>query len=184
VRDRFAAMAAREPVRRQRWVRWIWRMRSLQLTLRGMEALAADQGTLLVSPFLAPEFLAAYAAWTADSPPQTRTEAVREVAAGLMPDAVLERRTKATFDGAFWGRHSRGFAASLDAAEIDSDLVDGERALAFWAAGGTDTAGPIPSSTLLQALWLERESRSRVERREERAAGSVACDPVAAATQL
>jgi asparagine synthase (glutamine-hydrolysing) len=175
----YAAVAAREPVRRKQWVRWTWRMRAIQLTVESMETLAHGLGSQLVSPFLEPEVVAAYAAYAAKAPPATRTVAFRKLCGALLPDDVVERRTKATFDGAFWCRHSREFAMSLTPEEVDSELVDGEAALAFWAAGGSDTAGPIPSSTLLQALWLERAQALAVERGEKRGPGLVERVPVA-----
>lgn len=177
----FAAVAAGEPVRRGPWVRWIWHMRAIQLTIASMETLAQGMGSQLVSPFLDRRVVAAYGPWAANAPPTDRTDAFRRLFGRLLPEDVVGRRTKATFDGAFWCRHSETFAGSLTLAEVDSELVDGARALDFWAAGGTETAGPIPSSTLLQALWLARELE--IERAEQGDSGIAERVPVATATE-
>jgi asparagine synthetase B (glutamine-hydrolysing) len=181
--DAYARVAAAEPVRRPAWVQWLWRLRSIQLALQSMAALASDTGTQLVHPFLAEGFVASYGSWAAAAVPSSRTHAIRSLFGDLLPDEVASRRTKATFDGAFWGAASRTFASSLLIDDVDSELVDGRRAIAFWAEGGTPTSGPIPSATLLQATWLRRDP-GLTERGEERGAGLGDRFPVTAAPEL
>lgn len=184
VLDAFAREAAGEPIRRRAWVRWSWRLRSCQLTLRSMDLLARDKGTRLVHPFLDGEFLSSFADRARTRPPGSRPEATRVLFGDLLPPDVCERRTKATFDGAFWGRHSRAFALSLSPRDLDSDLVDGRAALAFWESDGTETCGPVPSSCLLQALWLERIEGSAAGGPEQHGAGGLESLPVAGSPQL
>ena len=71
---------------------------------------------------------------------------------GLVPDDVLARRTKASFDGAFWNRHSRAFAAGWGGGGVDADLVDTDALRREWAQERPDAR----TFTLLQAAWLAK----------------------------
>src|SRR5207248_2248828 len=128
----FAREVASEPLRRRRWVRWVWRLRSTQINLRSLDLIAADTGTLLVHPFFDPAGLAAFGETARRQTFRNRTEATIDLFGHLLPRAVCQRRTKPSFDTPFWSRHSREFALSLSAEEVDSEIVDGERALDFW----------------------------------------------------
>jgi asparagine synthase (glutamine-hydrolysing) len=79
----------------------------------------------------------------------------------LLPEDVLTRRSKTFFDAAFWGEHSRRFAADWDGEGVDPTLVDLDALAGVWRS-----EHPEPRSFLLaQAAWLARRSRSadRVE---------------------
>lgn len=182
--DAYARLAAGEPVRRARWSAWAQRLRSVQLPVSSLAALASDTGTTVVHPFLDDGFVASYGRATARRPVPSRTAAIAGLFGDLLPGDVVERRTKATFDGAFWGDHSTAFASRLTPDEVDSEYVDGRRAIEFWLAGGTADSGPVPSATLLQALWLESAPPSEGERVEERVAGGVERPPVPTAPEL
>lgn len=153
--------AAREPVRRPAFVEWVWRSRSTQAGLRIMRSLAGDAGALLVHPFFSPAPIAAFGAWAGRNPPRDRTAAMRALFSDLLPASVCERRSKAVFAEPFWGRRTRAFAATLRPDDVDSELVDGTRAVEFWARPEESGVPVFRSLTLLQSAWLARAPASR-----------------------
>jgi asparagine synthase (glutamine-hydrolysing) len=161
---------AREPLRPRPFVRHGWQLRSNQLTLRSFELLGRDYDCELIHPFEDREVVSAVADWSHARHPASRAEALRELLGDVVPAQTLDRRTKATFDGAFWAGHSRDFALSLSPQELDSELVDGQRAIDYWTADGDGPEAPLPSSTLLQHVWLERRSKSAIGGGENRLA--------------
>ncbi len=115
-------------------------------------------------PLANTRFLAALAALPRRARFADRTTAMRAVFGDLLPDAILARETKASFDGAFWNRHSRAFAASWNGEAADPALVDADALRAEWAQERPDAR----TFTLLQAAWLERARASgRVEHVEQ-----------------
>jgi asparagine synthase (glutamine-hydrolysing) len=76
-----------------------------------------------------------------------RTAVMRMLLSDLLPDRVLARDTKATFDSAFFNRHSREFARGWDGGSIDPELVDTDRLRAAWLR----PQFPLDSAMLLQA---------------------------------
>jgi asparagine synthase (glutamine-hydrolysing) len=74
----------------------------------------------------------------------------------LLPAAVLERRTKASFDGAFWNEPSRAFARDWDGSGIDDDVVDGAALRTEWSKDSPDPR----TYTLAQSVWLRTQRRS------------------------
>lgn len=159
---------AREPLVPRRAVRHSWRLRSNQLTLRSLELLGSDFDVKLIHPFEDREVVSAFADWTQARRPASRAAALGELIGDVIPAEVLHRRTKATFDGAFWGRHSRDFVRSLSTHELDSELVDGRQAINYWTADGGNPEAPLASSTLLQHVWLQRTDTSAVRDGEDR----------------
>ena len=70
----------------------------------------------------------------------------------LLPDALLNRSTKARFDQVFWTEHSRELVADWQGEGLDEEIVDIDRLRAEWAS-------PTPAAhtfTLLQSVWLTR----------------------------
>ena len=122
-------------------------------------------GVELVHPFLAPAFRAALVR----SPFVGRTGAFRALVGDVLPDAILARRTKSSFDEAFFARQPLEFAKSWDGSGVDESIVDPEALAAEWRSGQPDAR----SLLLLQSAWLSRDLRDRREeplgRRRERA---------------
>jgi len=72
------------------------------------------------------------------------------IAGDALPRALIERRTKAVFNRAFFGSYSRAFAEGWSGAGVDPALVDPEALRAEWLR-------PVPdfrTAILLQAAWL------------------------------
>ena len=47
---------------------------------------------------------------------------MRQIFAGVLPERVLSRSTKGTFDEALWGSHSRDFVARWTGAAFPADV--------------------------------------------------------------
>jgi asparagine synthase (glutamine-hydrolysing) len=88
----------------------------------------------------------------------------------LLPDDVLARKTKSTFDQAFWSGWSQAFAADWTGAGADPDLVDVEALRLEWASPDPDPR----SFTLLQAAWLAAGGKAAGSMRSSRMASSPA----------
>jgi len=165
-------LAAGEPLRWRAHVRSLSRLRYLDVGLGSLDLLAADHDVRLVHPFVETRFLEALAA----APPADadRTRSLRAVVGSLLPDEVLERPTKSSFDGAFFSTHSRAFAATWAGEAADPAIVDTE-----WLAGHWRSENPFGRTfTQLQASWLAAQRR---EQEVERVSEPV---PAAASSQL
>jgi len=147
--------ASGEPLRWRAHVRWLGRLRYLDVGLRNLDLLAADHDVRLVHPFSETRFLEALAA----APPADadRTTALRAIVGSLLPEDVLERPTKSSFDGAFFSTHSRAFAASWAGEGADPEIVDVQRLTEQWRS-----ERPVARTfTQLQASWLAAQRREQ-----------------------
>jgi hypothetical protein len=70
--------------------------------------------------------------------------------AGLLPDALLRRTSKAVFDDPLWTDTAIEFARSWSGRGLDESLVDVDALRAHWL--GDDRS--VMSTSLLQAAWL------------------------------
>jgi asparagine synthase len=158
----WAALAAGEPLRWRDHVHWCSRLRYLRVGVENLDLLAADSDTRLVHPFTDARFLSAFA----ESSPSDadRAGSLRSVVGALLPEDLLARPTKSTFDGAFFSTHSRAFAFSWAGEGADDDLVDVARLRGHWRS--KRPAGR--TFTQLQKSWLAVERRQQpVERVRE-----------------
>ncbi len=145
-----AAEMVSEPRLWQQRIRW-WRARRyLALDVHAYELLSADFGVLSVHPFLDPAFLSALAHEGGRLGVGDRTDAMRLLFGDLLPDALLARADKATFDTSFWHDHSRAFARQWDGSGVDPGVVDVDRLQALWRRD----VPPPGTAMLLQAAWL------------------------------
>jgi hypothetical protein len=151
--------AARLPVRWSAGLIDWWRSRYLQLTVATIAQLGVDLGADMHHPFADAGVVAALAAAGGTSGFRSRTAALAALFGDLLPPALPQRETKATFNDVLWNEHSRRFAAEirddLDAllrgAELEA-IIDPEALRAHWA-------GPSPAANsflLLQACWVAR----------------------------
>jgi hypothetical protein len=82
------------------------------------------------------------------------------IAGDVLPRELIERRTKAGFNRAFFASYSRAFAESWSGAGVDESLVDPEALRAEWLR-------PVPdfrTAMLLQAAWLDQRRADAGER--------------------
>ena len=152
----YSGWQAQDPLSWQRSLRsWYWPGRSLQLNLAGKAALAADHDTVVLHPFADPGVLAAAAARWGDAGPLGRRAALQELVGELLPPGLAARRSKATFDGAFWAGPGREFAAGWDGSGVDPAVIDVEALRREWLSPAPDAH----SFSLLQAAWLHARAR-------------------------
>ena len=145
-----AAEAASEPRGVRDRMAWLRGLRYLDLALDAIATVAADDDVELAHPLFDAGLWSAVAARGGFA---DRTTGMRALFGDLLPDDVLARRSKASFDPVFFNRHSQAFARNWDGTGAPTGLVDGEALGAHWR-GGTPAAQTF---TLLQALWLARD---------------------------
>lgn len=147
---RRAEWTARTPLRWSGAIGWWWRSRARALLAGTFDAMAAGAGAQVVQPFLEPAVLAATAGHFGAAGPTSRADALRELFGDLLDETVITRRSKASFNDAFFSRHSRAFAAGWDGSGVDSSFVDAERLAGTW-----QDVRPDPRAfLLLQVTWL------------------------------
>jgi asparagine synthetase B (glutamine-hydrolysing) len=124
--------------------------RYLHVGTRSLAVLAAAEDVKLVHPFLEPGFVSALATLPRADRFDSRRGAMDAIFGDVLPADVRSRRTKASFDGAFWHEHSREFVARWAGDGVDPTLVDVERLRAQWESGAPDPR----TYTLLQSVKL------------------------------
>ena len=75
---------------------------------------------------------------------------MQAIAGGVLPDEILDRQTKASFDGAYFGSASRGFAERWSGGGVDLELVDPDVLRQEWLEPTPDFRSALP----LQLAWL------------------------------
>lgn len=150
VRRALASEEAGEPLRWRAGFEWLASSRMLATGTRSLELLAADAGASIAHPLLDSGFLSALGALARDARFERRRDAMRMLVGDLLPEDLVRRRTKASFDEAFWNASSRAFAASWTGKGVDPELVDVEALRAMWSAPEPDAR----TFTLVQAAWL------------------------------
>jgi asparagine synthase (glutamine-hydrolysing) len=164
----WADNAVRQPHGWQQLVRWVMRMRYVHVGTASLDRIAADEGVAVRHPFLARDFGEAIATLPKAERFRDRTTAMTRLFGDLLPAEVLERRTKASFDGAFWSEPSRSFARNWEGAGVDERVVDVAALRLEWAKDMPD-----PRTFLLaQSAWLRTRDRS-ADRREKTLDGVV-----------
>jgi asparagine synthase (glutamine-hydrolysing) len=167
VRHALAAEEAGEPLGWRAGFEWLAASRMLAVGRESLALLAADAGAAIGHPLLDPGFLAALGALPAGDRFRRRREAMLMLVGDLLPEDVVRRPTKASFDEAFWNADARAFAASWTGEGVDGELVDADALRANWLSSSPDAR----TFTLLQAAWLasgagepEQPVDGRVER--------------------
>jgi asparagine synthase (glutamine-hydrolysing) len=151
---RRAEWQARTPVRWDGAVCWWWRSRARIIVAQTLSLLGDDADAQVVQPFLEPALLSAAASHFGVRGPANRTAAMRALFADVLPDTILARRSKTTFDEVFFANHSRAFAAAWSGGGVDVSLVDPEGVAAVWNAMQPDPR----SFSLMQSTWLAQEN--------------------------
>ncbi len=140
-----------------RWddYQWVSRSRrSVHLTVDTLERLCARHDARFAAPFLDVGVVGALARWGGRFGAGDRTDVMQTLFADLLPAAILERTSKASFGGVFWGPCSRRFAREWDGTGVPEELVDTEALREAWLA-------PVPvygAALPLHAAWLATSS--------------------------
>jgi len=153
---RHVAALARTPWRYDRATAATTAQRVPRVLARNVQALADDRGVRWHHPLQDPRFVRALAhdggAWGF----RGRTDTMRFLFADLLPDAVLSRRSKASFNGSRFGDDERDLAAGWDGSGVDDRLVDVRLLRDLWLG----ERPPGVTGLLLHQAWLARgESR-------------------------
>lgn len=144
--------AAAEPARYgERW-RWYLGRRYHEVLVDTYRRLAEAEPGALVLPYGEATFLRALSRDGRPAGFADRAAALRHLAGDLLPDAVIERTTKATFQGPTWGPAARAFIHDWDGSGIDHEFVDADRLAEQWRTESPHAASMLP----LQAAWLAR----------------------------
>ena len=149
---------ARRPLRWNARLREMWRSRFMQLSVERIASLARHADVRAVHPFADPAFLAALAAEAGSRGFRDRSAAMAALFAGDLPERVVRRSTKASFNEVLWNRHAQRFAGGLTADRLApvlraldlDELVDAAALSQHW-----QEPAPLANSFLLfQACWL------------------------------
>lgn len=126
-------------------------LRYLRVTQSSLAVCAAGNDVLLGHPLCAPGVWSAAAhACSPRAGFSDHREALRALFGGLLPDALIARADKASFEAVFCNRHDRAFARGWDGRGIPGDLVDAEVLRAHWLSDSPRCL----SLTLMQSAWL------------------------------
>ena len=113
---------ANQPVRFDRAVGHAARERTVLVASKGLRRLS--DATNVEAPLLDPRFVAALSRAGGRHGWGDRSAAMRAIAAGVLPDAVLARRDKAHFDAMYFGTTTRRFAEAWTGGGVDTALID------------------------------------------------------------
>ena len=168
--ERWVRAAAAEPLRWGARLRNVGARRYLQVGVRSLDVLAGDHDVRIAHPLTNAQLVAALARLPWRGRFRDRNEAMRLVVGEALPEDVLARRSKASFDGAFWNAPSRAFASAWDGSGVDPEVVDVDALRREWRAEHP----PAQSFLLLQAAWLNSHGRGTATESSEQAVGRVA----------
>ena len=145
-----AAEASAEPWRWDAAIRSLPSQRFMTLGVPTVNAVVRAYGAEPLQPFGEPAFLEAMASWGGPTGLANRTAAMRLLCGDLLPDAVLRRHSKASFNRQTFGPRTREFAERWSGRGVDESRVDVERLRAEWLTDRPDGR----SLGLLQDAWL------------------------------
>ncbi len=137
-----------------------WQYTQRRAVCRSFEthrALGRDINVDYVAPFAEPEFVAAVARAGGFWGWHGRTAAMAALFGDLLPSAVLQRTSKATFERAVFTECGREFAAQWDGSGVDLDLVDPEVLRDIWLSDQPDGGTMV----LMQQAWLASQPVAR-----------------------
>ena len=141
-----------QSIRWDRAAREGWRSRYIQGVLASAQAVAALHEVRFTAPFFHPLVMGAYADRQGPRSAPPRPTALFELVGDLLPRAVIDRNTKASFGGPFWGPHTQEFVSSWDGRGVDSEIVEPEMLASEWKRARPQAT----SHALLQAAWLHQ----------------------------
>lgn len=147
---RVAEDLASEPLGWDASVRWLRRRHSSTVASANHRALGREHDVDVRNPLLDDLFLGSLAAWGGRWGTSGRTTALRALVGDLLPDQILDRRSKALFNDAFFGPETQHFARTWDGRGFDPAVVDAERLRDEWLAPSPSAMSTPP----LHAAWL------------------------------
>jgi asparagine synthase (glutamine-hydrolysing) len=147
-----AELAAEEPLRPSDWFGHYLARPSVTVGHAAVRAFHARCGLRWEAPLVDTEFLGSMRASLRWYDYRGRRHLLRALFSDFLPDEIIDRRTKARFNGALFGPCTRDFAARWDG-EGTPHGVDGEWLKEHWQSQ-TVSAG---TASLLHHVWLASE---------------------------
>lgn len=147
----YARNEASEPLNGRKSVARIPGRRSNRMLAANRRYLWANQGVEFCSPFLEATFVTALTGRTGILGPMDRATTLRMICEDLLPDAILERTTKAEFSSAIHRSYTKTFAAQWSGEGLDTSLVDIDVLRQIWLGNAPSNSLAKP---LLQTAWL------------------------------
>jgi len=151
---RFAADAS---AFRYRWdataVHWATG-RTARLLQESLDAVAVTYGVRAATPLASAGFVTAFAGEIGPAGPVSRRANMRLLSEDLLPAALIERSTKASFDALVWGPAFEKFVETWDPGTLSPEvaaLVDVDALLAAWRSGSP----PYLTMMLLEKAVLD-----------------------------
>lgn len=145
-----AADGAAEPRRLRERMAWWRRLRYLDIGVGAMELTARDTDVHLAHPLLARPFWRAVGAVAAPRGFASRTEGTRRLFGTLLPESIVARTSKASFQEPLWTARCREFALTWDGSGVPAEWVDAQALARHWR----EERPSAQTFTLLQAAWL------------------------------
>ncbi|MCM3660786.1 asparagine synthase C-terminal domain-containing protein [Georgenia satyanarayanai] len=142
---------AQEPLRWDRATREALRSRPMAVAMANVDAGIAEYGSRPVTPFADLRFVDALAAEAGPLGWGDRTAIFRRLFHDVLPDRVLSRRSKASFNSTRWGPEERAFARAWEGAGLDPDWVDPAALRAAWLEEDPHPAADF----LLHLAWAQ-----------------------------
>ena len=148
----FQAVAANErnqPLSFATSVSMVPRGRAQVLWGRNRKILALGSGTTFSSPLLSGDFVQSLAADGGVLGRGDRGVVLRNLVSDLLPEEVLMRSDKVTFNGCYMSQHTRRFAEQWNGDGVDHELVDAELLRQEWLSEWPSAM----TAALLQQAW-------------------------------
>lgn len=136
---------------------WIPRSRYFRICKASFQILGDSYGVQVVHPFADERVLEALAREAGFAGMGTRTQLMRHLFGDVLPADLVQRQTKAGFNGVLFTDISRDFAASWSGHGVPEELVDPQRLRRHWLDGPVDAK----TFTMLQAAWLHDNPSGR-----------------------
>jgi asparagine synthase len=153
--DEVVRTEAARPLRWDRSVWWSLMPRAAAIGGRTRSRVVRDAGCALVEPLGSPDFVAAYAAFGGRWGGISRAAGTRMLAGGLLPDSVVGRHQKASFNASRFGPVSRAFARQWDGSGVDERMIVPDALRDAWLSD----VPPASTAMLLQQAWLAAQER-------------------------
>lgn len=141
-----------EPVSWHRYLAWAFARRAWDKAQHTLAAIGDAEGCQIVHPLADPALLASLATAWPRTGPADRTDVMQAVVGDLLPQAVVERETKAVLASVFVGPRSRAFIEQWDGSGVDGEWIDAERLRTVWLR----RYPYVGSFNLLHQAWLAR----------------------------
>ncbi|MEO8697963.1 MAG: asparagine synthase C-terminal domain-containing protein [Acidimicrobiales bacterium] len=148
--DRLVFESADEPLNRHRAIDRLFARGAIRVGMHNYEWLSAVHDVQLVQPLFDSRMVASVVAHAPRRAQVGRSRLIGAMLPGIVPDEVLYRTTKATFNRAYFTAVSRDFAASWDGSGMDESIVNVDALRTEWLSHTPS----VMTFSLLQWAWL------------------------------